>query len=84
MFGDPDGLNVWIDLPDAESVDETESRAPAEAHWAVKSSRLFAVDPFQPRHGIRVTTATIDAQQAARLAAALAETFDALDITRGN
>ncbi|MCB0928794.1 MAG: aminotransferase class I/II-fold pyridoxal phosphate-dependent enzyme [Mycolicibacterium insubricum] len=83
VFGDPDGLNVWIDLPDAESVDETESRL-AEAHWAVKSSRLFAVDPFEPRHGIRVTTATIDAQQAARFAAALAETFDALDITRGN
>ncbi|WP_454231965.1 hypothetical protein [Mycolicibacterium fortuitum] len=79
--GKPDGLNMWIDLPSAESVDEVVTRL-ARANWAVQSSQLFAVDPYRPRHGIRVTSATIDRQLAEQFAAKLAEIFEALGISR--
>jgi hypothetical protein len=42
----------------------------------------FAVDPYHSRHGIRVTTATIDQPTAADFAARLAEVFDRLDVPR--
>lgn len=79
--GKPDGLNMWIDLPNAESVDEVVTRL-ARANWAVQSSQLFAVDPYRPRHGIRVTSATIDRQLAEQFAAKLAEIFEVLGISR--
>jgi DNA-binding transcriptional MocR family regulator len=80
-LGTPDGLNLWIDLPDADTVDATVARL-AHSHFAVQSSQLFAVDPYHPRHGIRVTTATIDEPTAADFAAGLADAFDRLGIKR--
>lgn len=71
-FGTPDGLNLWIDLPGADAVDKTISLL-AQANWAVQSSQLFAADPYQPRHGIRVTTSTIDHTTATDFAAKFAE-----------
>ncbi|OMC32570.1 transcriptional regulator PtsJ [Mycobacterium sp. GA-1841] len=81
VFGNPDGLNVWIDLPDANSVSTVVARL-AQAGWAVQSSQLFAVDPYRPRHGIRVTSATIDRRTAEKFATELAEILDSLGVPR--
>lgn len=82
-LGTPDGLNLWIDLPDADTVDATVARL-ARGYFAVQSSQLFAVDPYHPRHGIRVTTATADESTAAEFAARLAEVFDHVGLPRSN
>ncbi|OBK21630.1 transcriptional regulator PtsJ [Mycobacterium asiaticum] len=74
-LGNPDGLNLWIDLPDAESVATTMTRL-TDAGWAVQPGDIFAVDPFQPRHGIRVTSATIAKSAASEFAADLAKILD--------
>jgi len=81
VFGKPDGLNVWIDLPDADTVAEVVVRL-AQADWAVVSSQLYAVDPYRPRFGIRVTSASIDGRQAEQFSATLAEILDALEVPR--
>ncbi|RIU03236.1 aminotransferase class I/II-fold pyridoxal phosphate-dependent enzyme [Mycobacteroides abscessus] len=69
-FGVPDGLNLWIDLPGADDVDRIVAHL-AQARWAVQSSQLFAADPYRPRHGIRVTSATVDRRTATDFAAQL-------------
>ena len=80
-LGTPDGLNLWIDLPDADTVDAAVARL-ARGYFAVQPSQLFAVDPYHPRHGIRVTTASIDETTAVDFAARLAEVFDRVGIQR--
>lgn len=80
-LGNPDGLNMWIDLPDADAVSEVVAQL-ARANWAVQSSQLFAVDPYRPRHGIRVTTATVDDRLAEEFAARLGSIFDAVGVRR--
>ena len=79
VFGQPDGLNMWIDLPDAETVSAVVAQL-AAANWAVQSSQLFAVDPYRPRHGIRVTSATADEQTAEQFAARLAQILESLGV----
>ena len=70
-LGSPDGLNLWVDLADAETVDTTVARL-SRAGWAVQPGDIFAVDPYRPRCGIRITSASVTGRQATRFAADLA------------
>ncbi|QLL09966.1 aminotransferase class I/II-fold pyridoxal phosphate-dependent enzyme [Mycobacterium vicinigordonae] len=71
-LGAPDGLNLWIDLPDAETVVATVARL-SQAGWAVQPGDIFAIDPYHPRHGIRITSATMTGRAATRFAADFAD-----------
>lgn len=74
-LGTPDGLNLWVDLPDADAVIATVERL-SRAGWAVQPGHIFAVDPYHPRHGIRITSATITARMATDFVADLADALD--------
>lgn len=69
--GTPDGLNMWIALPDPAAVEATVLRL-SYAGWAVQSGQVFAAVTDSPRCGIRITAATIDETLAADFAAQLA------------
>ncbi|MFI7645147.1 aminotransferase class I/II-fold pyridoxal phosphate-dependent enzyme [Micromonospora sp. NPDC049460] len=68
VFPASDGLNLWVPVPGQEQhvVDEL-----ARAGWAVRAGSAFTAGlPSQPA-AVRVTTATITAEQVSGLAAAL-------------
>lgn len=70
-LGSPDGLNLWVDLADAQAVDATVGRL-TRAGWAVQPGDIFAVDPYRPRYGIRITSSTVTSRMATRFATDLA------------
>lgn len=70
-LGSPDGLNLWVDLADAQTVDATVARL-SRAGWAVQPGDIFAVDPYRPRYGIRITSSTVTSRMATRFATDLA------------
>lgn len=75
-LGVPDGLNLWVDLPDAKAVETTVGHL-SHAGWAVQPGDIFAVDPYRPRHGIRITSSTITRRMASDFASELSTALTA-------